>query len=888
MAIAPHVRLGPYEILSPLGAGGMGEVYKANDTRLNRVVAIKVMRGHMAADPQLRERFDREAKAISSLNHPHICALYDVGSQDGIDFLVMEYLDGETLSERMARDPLTIAESLQIARQVAEALEAAHETGIVHRDLKPANVTITHGDHVKVLDFGLAKMRADVGGQLDVSNSPTAMRTTAGVILGTAAYMSPEQTNGKEADRASDVWAFGCVLYEMLTGHRAFPGDTTSEIIASVLRTEPDWRQLPAETPEGIRRLLRRSLQKDPKLRFRDMRDARLEIDEARRSTSDHDAAIAVPAERPRARGIWIAWTSALATVLVVAAVLGAQALRQSPLPPQLFLEINTPPTRDASLAISPDGLKVVFVASAGGRSQLWLRSLDSPVARPLPGTERGSRPFWSPDSRSIGFLADYRLKRLDIDGGSVRTLASGIPVPLGGTWNDAGTILFGNNPGGPIFRVSDTGGEVTTITRVETPQQRGHQHPQFLPDGRHFLFFVTGSPEVRGVYVGRLDGSDTKRLFDSNVAAVYDGRGHLLLVREGRLLAQDFDTDRLELRGDPYAIADQVTEHTTLSASATGAIAYRTASADIGQRQFVWVDRSGRETDKVVYADTAALGPALSHDGRRIAIYSFRNDNMDIWSYETSRRAWDRITFGAGDDIYPLWSPDDTSLVSGSVRTSNIVDLYRRQLRAPEASEELLLATLEPKFPTDWSADGRFLLYETLTPKGGLDLWALPMDGSRKAFAVVQTDFNEGLGQFSPDGKWVAYQSDRTGRAEIYLRPFPGPGADVRVSVDGGAQVRWNSDGKELFYLATDNRLMAVPIHFLHDGITAESGTPLPLFATTLGNPGGSVNRQLYVVAAGGHSFVMNSATGEANASPITVILNWNPRPGATPRSAR
>jgi len=886
MALAPHVRLGPYEILSPLGAGGMGEVYKANDTRLNRVVAIKVMRGHMGADSQLRERFDREAKAISSLNHPHICALYDVGSQDGIDFLVMEYLDGETLADRIARDPLSVAESLQIARQIAEALEAAHETGIVHRDLKPANVTITHGGHVKVLDFGLAKMRAS--GELDLSSSPTEMRTTAGVILGTAAYMSPEQTNGKEADRASDVWAFGCVVYEMLTGRRAFPGDTTSEIIASVLRTEPDWHQLPAETPEGIRRLLRRSLQKDQKLRFRDIRDARLEIDEARRSTADHDAAIPLRAERPRRRGTWIAWTSALATVLVVAAVLSAWALRQSPLPPQLSLEINTPPTRDASVAISPDGLKIVFAARAGGQSQLWLRSLDSPVARPLPGTERGSRPFWSPNSRSIGFLADTRLKRVDIDGGSARTLALGIPVALGGTWNNTGTILFANNPGGPLFRVSDEGGEVTAITKVEAPQQRGHLSPQFLPDGQHFVYFVTGSPEVRGVYVGHLDGSDPKRLFDSDVPAVYDGREHLLLIRAGKLLAQGFNPDRLELIGDSYAIADQVTENTTLSASAAGTIAYRTASADIGQRQFLWVDRSGRETDKIVYADTAALGPALSHDGRRIAIYSFRNGNMDIWSYETSRRAWDRITFGAGDDIYPLWSPDDASLVSGSVRTGTEVDLYRRQLRAPEASEELLLATSEPKFPTDWSADGRFLLYEALSQKRGLDLWALPMDGSRKAFTVVQTDFNEGLGQFSPDGKWVAYQSDRTGRAEIYLRPFPGPGADVPVSVDGGAQVRWNSNGKELFYIATDNRLMAVPIRLLPGGTTAESGTPLPLFATPLGNPGGPVNRHLYVVAADGQSFVMNSAIGEANASPITVILNWNPQPDGTARSAR
>jgi Tol biopolymer transport system component len=668
-------------------------------------------------------------------------------------------------------------------------------------------------------------------------------------------------------------------LYEMLTGRRAFSGDTASEIIASVLKTEPEWHQLPAETPEGIRRLLRRSLQKDQNLRFRDIRDARLEIDEARRSTSDHDAAIAARAVQPRRRGTWIAWTAALATVLVVAAVLGARALRQSPLPPQLFLEINTPPTRDSSVAISPDGLKIVFVAGSGDESQLWLRSLDSPVARPLAGTERGTRPFWSPDNRSIGFLADTRLKRIDVDGGSVQTLASGIPVPLGATWNNSGTILFGDNPGGPIFRVADTGGERLAATQLESPQQRGHLFPQFLPDGRHFLFFVIGSPEAHGVYVGQLDGSNPKRLFDAAGPAVYAARtGYLLFVREDKLLAQGFDPDRLELEGAPFTIADHVNAGTTVFASMAGPIVYRTPPADSGQRQLVWFDRSGQETEKVVYADTAALGPSISHDGRRIAVYQDHNGNMDIWSYETRRRAWDRITFDPGDDIFPLWSPDGASILTGSSRKGGIVGLYRRLLNASQENEEMLLSTRDPTFPMDWSIDGRYVLYDTLAPKQGFDMWALPLDGARKAFTVVQTEFNEGLGQFSPDGRWIAYQSDKTGRAEIYLRPFPGPGADVRVSVNGGAQVRWNPDGKELFYIASDNKLTAVAIRFASGGTAVEPGTPVALFPAAAGNHAGPVYRQQYVVSPDGHSFVMNSAVGDASASPISVILNWNP----------
>jgi len=494
-----------------------------------------------------------------------------------------------------------------------------------------------------------------------------------------------------------------------------------------------------------------------------------------------------------------------------------------------------------------------------------------------LAGTERASSPFWSPDSRSIGFFADEKLKRMDITGGSIQTLASAL-VAFGGAWNSDGTIVFSTNPGRPIVRVSAGGGESSAATRFESPQQ-SHSSPRFLPDGRHFLFFVTGSPEARGVYIGQLDGLDAKRLFDADKPAEYAATGHLLFIREEKLLAQDFDPDRLELRGDPFPIAEQVTVGTRVSASAAGPVAYRTSPADSGQRQLVWVNRSGRELDKVVYPDAAAQGPSLSRDGRRVAVFRLVNGNMDIWSYETGRRAWHRITFDPADDIYPLWSPDGTRIVFGSTRKTDVMNLYRKLLSAPPGTEELLLSTSQTKFPTDWSADGRFLLYDSLDPKRGTDIWALPLEGDRKPFAVVQTDFNERLAQFSPDGTWIAYQSDKTGRFEIYVQPFPGPGGDSRASTEGGAQARWNPNGKELFYVATDDRLMAVPILFSSNDKIVEPGTQFGLFATSVGSTAVLTYRQQYVVSPDGQSFVMNSVVGEASAAPITVILNWKPK---------
>jgi eukaryotic-like serine/threonine-protein kinase len=878
MPLSSGSRLGPYEIVGSLGSGGMGEVYRARDPRLNRHIAIKVLPDLLAGDPVRLQRLQREAQVLASLNHPQIATIYGLEESNGIYALVMELVEGEDLKRRISRGPLPLEEVLPLAQQMAEGLEAAHGQGIIHRDLKPANVMVRADGTLKVLDFGLAK-GMDSGSLASAARpneSPTMTQqgamTASGMILGTAAYMSPEQARGRDVDKRADVWAFGCVLFEMLAGRSAFPGETVSDTMASVLQREPDWRALPSETPSGIQRLLRRCLEKDPKRRLHDIADARIEIEEAR-SGGRPDGPFAPVRSRSR-----LAWQSSLALVALAAAGGAGWFLRPVPTPSELRLELNTPPTTDTTLAISPDGLKVAFVAGSGGKRQLWVRSLDSLMPRPLPGTDNASRPFWSPDGRSLGFFADVKLKRINVDDGSSQTLATNAGVPLGGAWNTDGTILFADNPGGPIFRTSVQGGERIAVTNVDRPRQRGHYFPQFLPDGQHFLFFVGGNPEARGVYVGQLDRLDSKRLFDAAGPAAYAVTGHLIFVRDNKLLAQRFDPARVDLKGDAFVVNERVGARTVLSTSAAGPIAYRMPPEDVGKRQLVWIDRSGRELDKVVYPDTAALGPALSHDGRRVAVFRFESGNMDIWSYETTRRVWDRITFDPGDDIGPLWSPDDNSILFASARKTGALNLYRKRLSGPPGSEEVLLATPVGEFPMDLSADGRFLLYATLTPTHGTDLWVLPLGGERQPLAVVQTEFNETMGQFSPDGNWIAYESDKTGRYEIYLRPFPGPGSDLLVSTDGGTQVRWNPNGKELFYVAADDRLMAVPIHMLPDKKNVALRTPSGLFKTNVGSSATLRYRQQYMVSRDGQSFVMNSVVDEGVASPITVILNWKP----------
>jgi len=958
MALTLGTRLGPYVIEHPLGAGGMGEVYRAKDSRLDRTVAIKVLPASVAADPELRQRFEREARAVAALNHPHICTLYDVGrahpspqpspqrlgpapsedargasewgwgptsaeqSREGarsagegaeIDFLVMEYLEGETLAQRLEKGALPLDQALQYAMQMADALDKAHRQGITHRDLKPANVILTKAGP-KLLDFGLAKLGAKPAGALaGVSALPTQEGLTAhGTILGTFQYMAPEQLEGKEADARTDIFAFGAVLYEMVTGKKAFEGKSHASLISAIMSSEPPPISSVLETAAGERlrpargervferrsasergwgpasiqvldRVVKKCLAKDPEARWHSAHDLHDELTWIAEAPSQvAPVTVAHGASRHRER---LAWISIVAFVTLVALAIAAWAFRPVPPAPEMRLEITTPPTADsASLAISPNGQKIVCVATSEGQSRLWLRPLDSTSGRALAGTDGASFPFWSPDSQSVGFFAAGKLKRIDVDRGSVQILADA-PDGRGGAWNRDGAIIFTPYGGtSAIFRIPATGGTPSPLTRTEATKETSHRFPQFLPDGHHFLYYVQGTPESHGIYAGDLDGSQARRLLDVDSAPVYASSGHLLFVRQGTLFAQEFDAARLVMEGSPFslvveriAFGSRAQGSAAVSASSAGPIVYRTASAG-GQRQFVWFDRSGKEIAKA-FDRVAALELSISSDTRRVGLSQQINNNFDIWLLDLGRGVFSRFTSDAGVDDGPIWSPDSRQIAFRSNRKGSVYDMYVKPAIGP-GREELLLASAQDKYPTDWSPDGRFLLYFNADPKAGIDIWALPLFGDRKPFPVVQTNFEERGGQFSPDGKWIAYESNESGRFEIYIQPFPGPGGQSQVSTNGGAQVRWRRDGKELFYIALDGRLMAVPIRLASNTQTIEAGSPIPLFATRVGGALSFPFNQQYDVSSDGQRFLMNTVTDEEAAAPITVILNWKAKP--------
>jgi eukaryotic-like serine/threonine-protein kinase len=877
LALTTGTRIGPYEIKSPLGEGGMGVVWRARDLKLQRDVALKLLPDHFADDSERLARLQREAQVLASLNNSNIAQVFGLEESDGRCCIVMELVEGDTLQQRLRRGLLPIDEALAIAKQITEALEAAHERGVIHRDLKPANIKLTSDGQVKVLDFGLAKSVQEQQ-PASLSNSPTVVNATGpGVILGTAAYMSPEQAKGRLADRTSDIWAFGCVLYEMLTGRAAFEGETASEILAGVMKTEPEWHLLPVEAPASIRRLLRRCLQKDRRARLQHIGDARIEIDEAS-TPSELDGRQAQRRTTP------IGWIVALVSVLVLVGIVIMWFRQPAPrLPGEVRFEFTTPQTSDpypVSLAISPDGQQVVFVGTSNGQPQLFLRSLNSVSTRPVPGTEGGFYPFWSPDSRSIGFFTGGKLKRVDIDGGLIRALANA-PNPVGGTWNRDGTILFTPNYTGPIFRTSANGDDAVALTRVEG-QEASHRYPRFLPDGRHFLYYIPSSVEVRGVYVGSLAGGPAVRLLDADAPASYVASQHLLFVREGRLIAQQFDAAKLALSGNPFPVADQVVAANDSSAagvatSDAGPIAYRAGLAT-GQRQYVWFDRAGKEIGIAGNPDALpSRDPAMSPDGRRIGFHRTTNGNTDVWLFDLVTALPSRFTFDTAADSNPVWSPDGSTIVFNSNR-KGVYDIYKKPANG-NGSEELLLATSQNKAAVDWSPDGRFVLFRSPSPTTGFDLWVLPMPEGKNPFPVVQTPFEERDGQFSPDGKWIAYQSNESGRPEILVQPFPGPGGKLQVSTNGGAQVRWRPDGKELFYIGLDGRLMAVPIGLAPNKQSLEAGVPMPLFLTNIGGAIQGAFKQQYIVSKDGQRFLMNSVVTQAVPSPVTVILNWQPK---------
>ena len=871
MPLASGTKLGALEIVGQLGKGGMGEVYRARDSRLQRDVAVKVLPGEFSASPERVLRFRREAEILAALNHPHIAAIYDVSDSENYRFLVMELVEGETLAERLTHGPMPLPELFKTAIQIAGALEAAHEKDIVHRDLKPSNIKLDGAGNVKVLDFGLAKVGGSQSGNL--SNSPTMVTVdTERALLGTAAYMAPEQARGKEAGRASDVWAFGCVLYEMLTGKMAFDGETTAEILAGVLKSDPTWSALPSNTPEGIRRLLRRCLQKDVKSRFRDMSDVRIELTAAQ-SEPAFEPRAATSGSRRTERILWIL------TLAVAAAVAVAAYFNRTP-PPQLEMrvDISTPPTsQPTAIALSPNGQKLVFVSNDRGRSKLWIRSLDAGTARPLSGTDFATFPFWSPDGNSIGFFADEKLKRIDVNGGTPIVLANA-PIPRGGAWSNDGTIFFAPMAAGPIYKISANGGRPEAATRL-LPNQNSHRFPQILPDGR-ILYLAFGSADGYGSYVAQRDGTDARRL-DVRTDVVFAPTGHLLLVRGNTLLAQAFDPNRLQASGDPFLIAENVAVGSFRGASvsaADGLILFRPQSGG-GRRQLAWFDRSGKELQRIgTSEDALGMNPSVSPDGRRVALHR-GVAGTDVWLLELGRDVFTRLTLHPASDVYPIWSPDGKRIVFASNRNGTF-NLYEKA-SGGSGDDAVFLETEQNKTATDWSPDGKFILFQTLDLETNDDIWALPITSDKKPIPVVRTQFAERDAQFAPDGHWIAYQSNESGRFEIYVRSFPDGSVKSQITNQGGTQVRWRRDGKELFYIAPDGRLVAVPIRLASNHGAIEVGAGAPLFITQVGDAIQGTEGPHYAASPDGTRFLINTLV-EEQAAPLTLIVNWKGRAGS------
>jgi tRNA A-37 threonylcarbamoyl transferase component Bud32 len=890
MALSAGTRLGPYEILASVGAGGMGEVYKARDTRLDRTVAVKVLPSHLSDNPEIRQRFDREARTISSLSHPHICALHDVGHQDGIDYLVMEFLEGETLTDRLSRGPLPVEQVLRYGIEIADALDKAHRQGIVHRDLKPGNIMLTKSG-VKLVDFGLAKLAAvSPAGNSSVSILQTQAGmnlTQEGTILGTFQYMAPEQLEGKEADVRSDIFAFGAVLYEMATGQKAFAGKSQASLIASILSAEPPpISTVVPMTPPALDRVVKTCLAKDPDDRWQTAHDVMLQL----KWIAEGGSQAGVPAplvarRRSRERLAWgVAAVLALAAIALAALSLArprpaTRAVRSSILPPEkttyhFISDAGGPP------AVSPDGLQIVFTArDASGKASLWVRSLDNPAARELAGTSGAMYPFWSPDSRHIGFFAEAKLKKIDAAGGPSLTLCDAADG-RGGAWNKDGVIVFEPHFREPLFRVAATGGKPEPATKFDAPRKETtHRFPSFLPDGKHFLYeagshTVGTESELHSIYMGSLTGEAPKHLVNARSKGLY-AAGHLLFVRQKTLMAQPFDPASGRLSGDPFPIVGNVQEDpgfftAVFSVSDNGVLAYQEGGGSVDQFQLTWFDRGGKKMDTVGQRANV-FSPRISHDGRRVVFAV--GDPGDLWVEDFARKVSTRLTFDPADDSYPVWSPDDSRVAFLSQRSGG-GDVYGK-FSSGTGSDELIFTSPVGKLPRCFSPDGLFLLFESLNSKTKLDQEVLSLS-DRKVAPFLHSEFDEAQGDFSPDGRYVAYSSNESGRFEVYVQPFPGPGGKWQVSTAGGADPVWRRDGKELFYLAPDHKLMAVAVR---TGATFEAEAPQPLFEARMRE---DPDRH-YDVSADGQRFLIATPLGDESTPPISLVQNWTVllRPG-------
>ncbi len=892
MSVNPGTRFGPYEILSPIGAGGMGEVYRARDTRLDRIVAIKVLPTHLADRSELRERFEREAKTIASLNHPHICTLFDIGRQDGTDYLVMEYLEGETLAHRLQKGPLPLEQTLQYGVEMSDALDKAHRKGITHRDLKPGNIMLTKTG-TKLLDFGLAKLKqeaAPVDAQMTELPTVSEPLTAHGAIVGTLQYMAPEQLEGKEVDARTDIFAFGAVVYEMATGKKAFEGKSQASLIAKILETDPlPMASLAPMTPPALDRVVKRCLAKDPDDRWQSVRDLEAELKWIAERGSHSGSVTATTLKRtpPFGPRTLIAGLGALLLAAAIASLV-MWNLKSAPkssekhvtrftitLPPDQHLGVLTSGDAGRALAISPDGLHLVYDAWEGSNienSQIYLRSMDSLQAKPIPGTKGGGRPFFSPDGQWVAFFADGKLKKVSLSGEEPQTICDATREDGGASWSTQGALTLGARGGygsGVISQIS--AGDCTPRPLTHLGQGEVVQAwPEILPGGKAVIF-ASGTNSANWanaqIAVEAIGSGERKNLVQGGMQPRYAPSGHLVYAQGGGLKAIPFDAQRLTVNGTSVPVVDNVMQSTVwgdaqYSVSDTGTLVY--VPQLIALTTMVWVDRNGKEQPLAAPVH-AYLQPRISPDGQRVAVGITEQDS-EVWIYDLSRGTLGRFTFEGKNNLVPYWTPDGKSVAFVS-NMEGPRNLFWQHANGSGGLERLSTSQ-DLQIPSSWSPDGQSLAFTDLNAATGFDIWVLRL-GDRKAQPFLQTQFNEREPQFSPDGRWIAYSSDESGRYEIYVQPFPGPGGKWQISTDGGREVLWNRNGRELFY-RNRSKLMAVPITTQPN---FSAGTPKALFEGDYQMlPAQSTPN--YDVSADGQRFLMLKAVEQP--AQINVVLNW------------
>ncbi len=884
MTLTSGARIGSYEVVAPLGAGGMGEVYRARDTRLHREVAIKVLPAVFAAEQGRLVRFEREAQVLAALNHHNIAQIY--GVVDDPPALVMELVDGEDLSRRIARGALPLKEALAIGQQIAEALEAAHERGIIHRDLKPSNIKVRADGTVKVLDFGLGKVLegSDRSGAYAVENSPTLtsplMMTSPGLILGTAAYMSPEQARGHAVDKRSDIWAFGCVLFEMLTAHRPFTGNEVTDIVASIVKDEPAWGLLPSTLPAGLVSLLHRCLIKDPRHRLRDIGDALPHFEEAA-------AAPRRPTEtRIQHPPLWPTATAVLAVAAMAFAVPAVRHLRERSTE-QLSARFTIPPPENTTLVdapvVSPDGQRIVFAAmDPNTTTTLWVRPLDSLSAKQLAGTEGAHYPFWSPDSKAVGFFAEGKLKRIDLTGAPPQTLAEA-QTGRGGTWNQGDVILFEAANTAPLVRISASGGAPVPETTLDSERgETSHRFPHFLPDGRHYVYLANSRrQEYNAVYLGSLGSAARVRLVEGASGEAHYASGFLLYPRRSTLVAQAFDIERLTMgTGEAMPIVEDIrpgSNNGSMAFAVTqGGILTYVGGVPQSESVLQWFDRSGKIVGQVGAGESYSH-PRLAPDGRSVAVtIKDRSGNVDVWIIEFAREVRRRLTSEAAIDSAPEWSRDGSSIYYFS-EANNPSGAVFRLLANGSGRPASVVRMPTTTFPLTGSGDGQYLLYGIAGPKGSIEIWSHKLGGGQQPSLYIQapssqTQFSQTQAAFSPDSRWVAYTSVETGRSEIFLQSFPTGGTKLQVSISGGVQPAWRGNGRELFFVSLDQKLMAAPVEL---DTAPEIGKPASLFDVRLGADNTSIATRQYDVTADGRRFLFHVAPRSQTPS-ITLVFNW------------